>query len=157
MVNTGKTSRRRLSASRVPALCLLALSVLASAIIARESSVEDLKARLATATAGERPRLCLEIAERQLTSADKFYADGDTEKGQAALSDVALFCETARDNSIQSGKRLKQTEISVRLMARKLTDLKHRVTHDEQTAVQGTIDRLQKVRDDLLAAMFHKG
>jgi hypothetical protein len=157
MVNTGKTSRRRLSASRVPALCLLALSVLASAIVARESSVEELKARLATASAGERPRLCLEIAERQLTSADKFYADGDTEKGQAALSDVALFCETARDNSIQSGKRLKQTEISVRLMARKLTDLKHRVTHDEQTAVQSTIDRLQKVRDDLLAAMFHKG
>jgi len=157
MVNTGKTSRRRLSASRVPALCLITLSVLASAIVARESSVADLKARLATASAGERPRLCLEIAERQLTSADKFYADGDTEKGQAALSDVALFCETARDNSIQSGKRLKQTEISVRLMARKLTDLKHRVTHDEQTAVQGTIDRLQKVRDDLLAAMFHKG
>lgn len=157
MVNTGKTSRWRLSASRAPALCLLALSVWASAIVAKESSVEELKARLATASAGDRPRLCLEIAERQLTSADKFYADGETEKGQAALSDVAVFCEMARDNSIQSGKRLKQTEISVRLMARKLTDLKHRVTHDEQSAVQGTIDRLQKVRDDLLAAMFHKG
>jgi hypothetical protein len=157
MATTGKTSRWRLSASRVPLVCLLALSVLASAVTAKEKSVDELKAKLATASAGERPRLCLQIAQRELTSADKFYADGDTQKGQAALSDVARFCETARDNSIRSGKRLKQTEISVRLMARKLTDLKHRVTYNEQAAVQGTIDRLQKVRDDLLAAMFHKG
>ena len=156
MVNTGKTTRWRHLAPRAIALCL-ALSVWASASATKESSVEELKARLATASAGDRPRLCVEIAERQLTSANKFYADGEAEKGQAALTDGALFSEAARDNSIQSGKRLKQTEISVRLMARKLTDLKHRVTHDEQTAVQGTIDRLQKVRDDLLAAMFHKG
>jgi hypothetical protein len=156
MVNTGKTSRWRLPAPRVPVVWLLALSVLAAAIAAKESSVEELKARLAKASNGERPRLCLEIAQRELTLADKFYADGETEKGQAALSDVAVFCESARDNSIQSGKHLKQTEISVRQMARKLNDLKHRVTHDEQMAVQGTIDRLQKVRDDLLAAMFHK-
>jgi hypothetical protein len=161
MVNTGKTTRWRLRAPRLPAVCVLALSVLAAAVAvavtSKGLSVEELKARQATASAGERPRLCLEIAERELTFADKFYADGETEKGQAALSDVAVFCESARDNSIQSGKHLKQTEISVRQMARKLNDLKHRVTHDEQTAVQDTIDRLQKVRDDLLAAMFHKG
>jgi hypothetical protein len=157
MVNTGKKNAWRLSVSPVVALCLVTLSVWASAIPAKEFSVEELKVRLATASVGDRPRLCVEIAERQLTSADKFYAEGDAEKGQAALADVALFSETARDNSIQSGKRLKQTEISVRQLARKLNDLKHQVTHDEQTAVQGTIDRLQKVRDDLLAAMFHKG
>ncbi len=45
----------------------------------------------------------------------------------------------------------------MRQMARKLADLKHTVTHDEQSPVQGTIDRLQRVRDDLLAAMFHNG
>ncbi len=136
---------------------LLILSVAGVAIGAKDSTVEELKARLASASAGERPHLCVEIAERQLSSADKFYADGDTEKGQAALTDVAVFCETARDNSIQSGKHLKQTEIAVRQMARKLMDLKHTVTHDEQSPVQGTIDRLQRVRDDLLAAMFHNG
>ena len=156
MLNSGKISHFR--ASRIAASgVLLLLSLWATAIVARESSVEELKARLASASGGERPHLCLEIAERQLSSANKFYADGDSEKGEAALTDVAVFCESARDNSIQSGKHLKQTEIAVRQMARKLADLKHTVTHDEQSAVQDTIDRLQRVRDDLLAAMFHNG
>jgi hypothetical protein len=136
---------------------LLILAVAGAAIGAKDLTVEELKARLAAASAGDRPHLCVEIAEKQLDSADKFYADGETEKGQAALTDVAVFCEAARDNSIQSGKHLKQTEIAVRQMTRKLADLKHTVTHDEQSAVQSTIDRLQRVRDDLLAAMFHNG
>jgi hypothetical protein len=157
MFNASKTFRVRLSASRIAAAGLLVLSLWATAIASKEASVEELKARLASASTGDRPRLCLEIAERQLSSANKFYQDGEDEKGQAALTDVALFCESARDSSIQTGKHVKQTEIAVRLMTRKLNDLKHRVTHDEQSAVQSTIDRLQRVRDDLLAAMFHKG
>jgi hypothetical protein len=129
----------------------------AAASPAKDSTVDELKARLVSAPAGDRPRLCIEIAERQLGSANKLYADGLSEKGEAALTDVAVFAESARDNSIQSNKHLKQTEIAVRMMAHKLNDLKHTVTHDEQSAVQNTIDRLQRVRDDLLAAMFHKG
>ncbi|HEY4904979.1 MAG TPA: hypothetical protein VIH89_16010 [Candidatus Sulfotelmatobacter sp.] len=156
MFNAIKKFCRRYPVSRM-AVALLVLSVGSAAIGAKELSVEELKARLASASTGERPHLCVEIAEKQFSSANKFYAEGETEKGQAALTDVAVFSESARDNSIQSGKHLKQTEIAVRLMTRKLTDLKHRVTHDEQTEVQGTIDRLQRVRDDLLAAMFHKG
>jgi|ERR1700733_1499370 hypothetical protein len=155
MFNAIEAFRRRYLG--LPMATVLILSVAGAAIGAKDLTVEELKARLESASTGDRPHLCVEIAERQLSFADKFYADGESEKGQVALTDVAVFCETARDNSIQSGKHLKQTEIAVRQMARKLADLKHTVTHDEQTAVQDTIDRLQRVRDDLLAAMFHKG
>ena len=155
MLNAIEVFRRRYLGFPMAALLILSTGI--AAIAAKDLTVEELKARLASVSTGDRPHLCVEIAERQLTSADKFYADGETEKGQAALTDVAVFCETARDNSIQSGKHLKQTEIAVRQMARKLNDLKHAVTHDEQSQVQGTIDRLQRVRDDLLAAMFHNG
>ena len=51
----------------------------------------------------------------------------------------------------------KQSEIAIRKMTRKLADLKHTVSHEEQEQVQNTIDRLQRIRDDLLAAMFPKG
>jgi hypothetical protein len=149
--------RLRLRALRLALAGLLVVSAWLAATAAKEASLEDLKARLATASAGDRPRLGVEIAKRQLVSANKFYTDGDTEQGEAALTDVAVFCESARDDSIQSGKQLKQTEIAIRMMTRKLNDLKHGVTHDEQAAVQGTIDRLQRVRDDLLGAMFRKG
>jgi hypothetical protein len=125
--------------------------------LARDLSIEELKGRVASTNVGDRPALCLEISERQLDAADKLYSAGDTDKAQAALGDVAQFSELARDYAIQSHKHEKQSEIAVRKMTRKLADLKHAVTHEEQAQIQNTIDRLQHVRDDLLAAMFPNG
>jgi len=122
-----------------------------------EPTVEQLKAKLSATSIGDRPRLCLQIAERRLIETSSFYAAADYEKGQAALIDVTAFTELARDYSIQSHKHQKQTEIAVRGMARKLTDLMHSLPHDDQTPVQDAITRLQRVRDDLLLAMFPKG
>jgi hypothetical protein len=42
-------------------------------------------------------------------------------------------------------------------MTRKLNDLLHTLGHDDQVPVRDAINRLQRVRDDLLAAMFPKG
>ena len=122
-----------------------------------EQTVEELKARVASAKAGDQPHLCVQIAEKQLSEADKFYAANEVEKGQAALTDVVAFSELARDYSIQSHKYQKQTEIAVRSMTRKLNDLLHTLGHDDQVPVRDAINRLQRVRDDLLAAMFPKG
>jgi hypothetical protein len=137
------------------AVTVVACSVFARAA-AKEVTVDELKARLATANVADRPQICVQIAERQLAEADKLYAAVESEKAQAALSDVVAYAEEARDYCIQSRKHQKQTEIAVRKMARKLADIKHLVTLDEQEAVQSAINRLDKVRDDLLFAMFPK-
>jgi hypothetical protein len=143
----------RMGAS-VVVFALAALSAVATPI---EPTVEDLKARLATASVGDRPHLCVEIAQKQLTAADKLYAAGDVDKGQVALADVVTYSESARDNAIQSRKYQKQSEIAVRAMTRKLTELMHSLGHDDQAPVQDAVSRLQRVRDDLLKAMFPKG
>ncbi len=122
-----------------------------------DPTVEELKARVSSTDIQERPSLCMRISERQLSAADKFYADGANERAVAALVDVEAFAELARDYAIQSHKHEKQTEITVRKMARKLADIKRTVAHDDQKPIQDTIDGLQRVRDDLLAAMFPKG
>ena len=128
----------------------------ASATPTQSATVEELKARLTSARAGDRIQPCIQIAELQLEAADKFYLTDETEKARTALDDVASFAEQARDSSIQFHKRQKQTEIAVRKMVRKLFDIRRAVNHDEQVPVQAAIDRLQRVRDDLLAAMFPK-
>lgn len=119
-------------------------------------TVDELKGRLANTSLVDRPPLCIRISEGQLAAADRFYVAGDIDKAQAALADVIAFSELARDYAIQSHKHEKQSEISVRKMVRKLGDLKHTVSHDDQGQVQDTIDHLQRVRDDLLLAMFPK-
>jgi hypothetical protein len=122
-----------------------------------ESTLEELKERAANANPSERANLCLRISERQLDSADRLYVAGDSEKGQAGLADAVAFAEMARDSAIQSHKHEKQIEISIRKMTRKLIDLKHTVSHDDQEQIQKSIDRLERIRDDLLADMFPKG
>jgi hypothetical protein len=128
----------------------------ASATPTESATVEALKARLTSARAGDRIQPCIQIAELQLEAADKLYLTDETEKARTALDDVASFAEQARDSSIQFHKRQKQTEIAVRKMVRKLFDIRSAVNHEEQVPVQAAIDRLQRVRDDLLAAMFPK-
>ena len=122
-----------------------------------QPTVEELKGRLANTNVANRPAICLHISERQLDAAEKFYIAGDSEKAQAALADVSAFTELDRDYAIQSHKHEKQSEIAIRKMTRKLADLKHTVSPEDQQQIQKTIDRLQRVRDDLLAAMFPKG
>jgi hypothetical protein len=141
---------------------IIAVAVLSAALTARakpavEPTVDELKARLASASVSEKPRLCVQIAEHQLTEADKLYAASENDKGQVALTDVLSFSEQARDYAIQSHKHEKQTEIAVRGMIRKLTDMLHTLSHDEQAPLKDTINRLQRVRNDLLTAMFPKG
>lgn len=137
---------------------LFAITIAPCMLSARdEPTIDELKARVASASNSDRPQLCIRISERELEEADKFYSAGDVEKWQAALGDVAAFAELARDSSIQSHKHEKQCEIATRKETRKLEDLKHSVSHDDQELVQNTVDRLEKVRDDLLRAMFPKG
>jgi len=122
-----------------------------------EPTVDELKARIANASIADRPPLCIHVCERQVDMASRFYVAGDSDKAQAALTDVAAFAELARDYAIQSHKHEKQCEIAVRKMVRKLTDLEHAVSHEDEGTVKSTVERLERVRDDLLAAMFSKG
>lgn len=122
-----------------------------------EPTIEELKTRVSAANVSEKAKLCLEIAEKQLTETDKLYAADDLDKAQQTLTDVVSYSELARDYSIQSKKHQKQTEIAMRTMTRKLNDLLHVLTREEQGPVKEAIGRLERVRDDLLAAMFPKG
>jgi hypothetical protein len=139
------------------ALWTLAVGASGHAATGKEPTVEELKARLASMSIGARPRVCVEIAQKQLDEADKLYAANDLEKGQGALTDVVTYAELARDYAVESHKYQKQTEIAARAMTRKLTDLLHSLGHDDQAPVQDAIKHLEKVRDDLLKAMFPKG
>ena len=135
----------------------LVVAMTAGAAASAEPTVEEMKGRLSSTSIGDRPHLCVQIAQKQLANADKLYAAAEVEKGQAGLVDVVAFSELARDYAIQSHKYQKQTEIAVRAMTRKLSELMHSLGHDEQAPVRNAINRLERVRDDLLMAMFPKG
>jgi signal transduction histidine kinase len=141
----------------VVAMAALITGLTARATPPAEQTLDELKARISSASTGEKPRLCLLIAQRQLEEADKAYAAVENERGQASLTDALAYTEMARDYAIQAHKNEKQTEIAVRGMIRKLNDMLHTLSHEEQTPLKNAVGRLQHVRDDLLKAMFPKG
>jgi hypothetical protein len=138
-------------------LLMLAAAQTAAALPAADPTLDAMKERLPATSLGDRPHLCVQIAEHQLAEADKLYTAADIDQAQTKLTDVVAYSELARDYSIQTHKYQKQTEIAVRVMTRRLTEVMHALAHDDQPPVREAIGRLQHVRDDLLAAMFKKG
>jgi len=139
----------------ISAVFLLAATGLALA--AKELSLQELKAKADAAPLEDRPQLYVEIAQLQLTAAIDNYKAGKAEEARAAVDDVVFYAGKARDASIKTGKRLKNTEISVRKMAAKLRDLRHTLNFDDQPPVQTAADQLESMRSELLAHMFSKG
>lgn len=137
-------------------MSLVLLAAMASTA-REEPTVDSLKARISSANVGDKPHLCVQVAQLRLNEADKLYAAGNLEQAQAALTDVVAYSELARDYSIQSHKYQKQSEIAVRGMTRKLTDILHGLAQQDQAAIKDAVKRLDRVRDDLLASMFKKG
>jgi hypothetical protein len=123
----------------------------------KQETLEQLKSRAESANLEERASVCVEIAERQLTNADKLYTEGNAERARAAVNDVVTYTEKARDAATQSGKRLKPTEIAVRKMAHRLSDIRRTLNFEDQPPVQEAIEHLEKIRTELLSKMFGKG
>jgi len=90
-----------------------------------QATVQELASRADAAQPGDKPPLYIEIAERQLKSADELYTDGKVEEAQSALQDVVTYSSKAHDAAVQSNKKVKNTELAVRHMAHRLRDLKH--------------------------------
>jgi len=133
------------------------MALVPSTTYAIDPTVDGLKAKLSSTSIGDRPKLCLQIAEKQMAETSRLYGASEDEQAQPALTDVVAYSELARDYAIQSNKHQKQTEIAVRGMTRKLNEILHSLGHEEQAPVKEALSRLQRVRDDLLAAMFRKG
>jgi len=127
------------------------------AVASKDLSLQELEAKAEAAHPEDRPQLYVEIAERQLGAASESYKTGEVEKAREAVNDIVLYSGKARDASIQSGKKLKNTEISVRKMALKLRDLRRTLNFEEQAPVQAAADQLESIRSELLAHMFRKG
>jgi polyhydroxyalkanoate synthesis regulator phasin len=135
----------------------LILTAAAGSAAVKDQSLQDLIARANSAAVKDQPALYIDIAERRLKAADDLYNEGKVDDARDAVADVVTYSEKAHDAAIQSGKRLKPTEMASRKMSRRLRDLKHTLNFEDQAPVQAAADRLESLAQDLLTHMFGKG
>ncbi len=120
----------------------------------KNATLDQLKAKAETTEGKHQIELLTEIAERQLKAADEAYTAGNVDQGQTALKDVVEYGVRAAQEATSTGKRMKQTEISLRKIADRLDNIGKSVDFDTRPPLVDAVKKLEAARNDLLFRMF---
>ena len=128
--------------------------LLSSIALAASEPLPALKARADAAHGGEQAKLCLEYAHRILEDANALFTNGDVDKAQREIDEVVEYGRKAADAASSSGKHLKQTEIDLRKLSKRLHDIAETLAVEDRPPLQKAVEDLEQIRSDLLARMF---
>ena len=139
-----------------PRWFLLLVCLLAFASVPAQRAAPNLLAQAEAAQGKKRAELFMEVAEERVNQAGRLFEEGKIEEAQAAVKAAVAASQEASDAAIKSHRRLKQTEISVRRLARRLTEIAATLTFEDREAVKVHVEKLEAIRRELLDAMFEK-
>ena len=134
--------------------CTAIVLVLAGLALAANESLSELKARADAATGGVQAKLCLEYAHRLLADANGLFNQGDVEKGQADIREVVDYAHKAANAASASGKHLKETEIDLRKLSKRMHDIGETLAFEDRDPVRKAVDEIDQIRSDLMVRMW---
>jgi succinate dehydrogenase/fumarate reductase-like Fe-S protein len=132
-------------------IILLALAVIASA---EQKTVDQFKAEAEHASPDQQGRLYAEIADKLVSVADKQFTDGESVKGHATVQEVLQYATKSRDLTIQTRKKMKETEKSLRDCHRRLENMKRTLAAEDRPKVEAVEKQLEKLTEEVLESMF---
>jgi hypothetical protein len=135
-------------------LCGVLVLALAGVALAANESTAELKARADSSTGAEQAKLCLEYAHRLLTEANTLFNQGDLEKGQAEIREVVEYAHKGANAASASGKHVKETEIDLRKLAKRMHDIGQSLSFEDREPVQKAVDEIEQIRSDLMVKMW---
>ncbi|MGH9554326.1 MAG: hypothetical protein ACRD2Y_00755 [Terriglobales bacterium] len=139
------------------ARCLAAVICFAAcASLMAQQAPPDLQAQAEAAQGKKRAELFMEMAKQRLDQASRLFNEGKTEEAHEAVKKAVAASQEASDAARKSHKRLKQTEISVRQVARRLADLSNTLEFEDREAIKASVEKLEEIRRQLLEEMFGK-
>jgi stress-induced morphogen len=134
-----------------PIVILLLLGLTAAA---EEKTVEQLKAEAEHAEPGQQGRLYAEIAEKLVAVADKQFTDAESVKGHATVQEILQYAIKAHDLAIETRKKMKETEKTLRECHRRLENMKRTLAAEDRPDVENVEKQLQKLTEEVLESMF---
>ena len=79
---------------------------------------------------------------------------GDGVTAQAAMKAAMRYAQRGTGEAIASKKHRKEVEISLRKLARRLTNLASSLPLDQRTTLESDVAVLEKLRSQLLSSLF---
>jgi predicted Holliday junction resolvase-like endonuclease len=135
-------------------VAITVLILLAVALPAEQKSVETLKAEAERASGGHRARLYAELAQQLVEVADQQFTDAKITDAQATVQEVLKYASLARDLSIKTRSKMKETEIHLRSAERRLTAVRRTLSVDDRPPLEEVEKKIERFRQDLLDEMF---
>jgi hypothetical protein len=128
--------------------------LLTSMAMATVETLSQLKAHADTAHGGDQAKLCLEYARRMMEDADSLYTKGDVDKAESEIGEVVEYAHKAAYAASASGKHVKETEIDLRKLGKRMHDIAATLSVDDRPPVKQAVDEIDEIRTDLLVRMF---
>jgi hypothetical protein len=121
---------------------------------AHKAEADRLKAA-ADATSAERcTEVCVDAARQLAELSNDYFTAGNVEDAHAAMKEAGRLAERAGDSSVTSKKRRKQTEIALRKLEKRISDIGQTLNFEDRPPVQEIVKHIDKVRSDILMSMF---
>ncbi len=121
-----------------------------------EQKIEKLKAEATQAHDGHQADLHMEVARREVELASKRYEGGQAEQGRALMEEATSYAEKATAWAVESGKKLKQTEIKLRKLGEEMQAVKRSTEFENREPLDKMLQRIEHARTELLNRMFKK-
>jgi hypothetical protein len=97
---------------------------------------------------------CLEAARKLVDLADQYFVAGNARDAHATMDQAGQFALKAGRDSIETKKRRKDTEIGLRKLQRRISEIEESLNFDDRPSVHQVVSNISKTRSDILMSMF---
>ena len=97
---------------------------------------------------------CLEAARKLVDLADQYFVSGNVKEAHATMDQAGQFAQKAGRDSIETRKRRKDTEIGLRKLERRISEIEETLDVDDRASVHQIVSNISKTRSDILMSMF---
>lgn len=126
----------------------------AGATLDAQQSTDQLRAKMESSKVGAKAKFALQIAARQIEEANAAFEAGQADRGHQLVREATELVQQAGDDALEANKKVKDTEISVRKLGRRLEDIRRTVNFDDQDQIDESLTVINTVRNKLLDQMF---
>ena len=138
----------------MPTFFIMMMLSLALTVNAEQKTIDQLKTEAEHAAPDQQGRLYADIADSLVPVADKQFTDGESVKGHATVQEVLQYATKAHDLAIQTRKKMKETEKSLRQCRRRLENMRRTLAAEDRPQVEAVEKQLEKLTEEVLESMF---
>ena len=128
--------------------------VLIGSCAAQEDPLRRMQRIADSSNGGDCARFSIALALRLVEIGDKQYAEGKVAEAEQLIRQTGHYAERSAFCSIESGKHEKDTEINLRKLSKRLSEVERTLAFEDRALVHEQAQKVDLMRERLLTSMF---